>query len=114
MVLITRYVYFRYQKSGVKTIDFQGSEVPGNKGYKYYGRAKDLPGVRELLAKADGNEIPMVRSRRDFYKFVDADYYGYRDEEDGRVLEYEQQYQKRGLFQYSSRIRCCNGGICLN
>ena len=24
-------------------------EVPGNKGYKYFGAARDLPGVRELF-----------------------------------------------------------------
>ena len=27
----------------------EGKEVPGNRGYKYFGAAKDLPGVRELF-----------------------------------------------------------------
>ena len=30
-------------------IDVEGKELPGTKGYKYYGAAKDLPGVRELF-----------------------------------------------------------------
>ena len=32
-------------------IDHEGKEVPGNHGYKYFGAAKDLPGVRELFEK---------------------------------------------------------------
>lgn len=30
-------------------LDQEGKEVPGNKGYKYFGAARDLPGVRELF-----------------------------------------------------------------
>lgn len=29
--------------------DIAGSELPGFSGYKYFGAAKDLPGVRELF-----------------------------------------------------------------
>ena len=36
---------------GPKMIDHEGKEVPGNHGYKYFGAAKDLPGVRELFEK---------------------------------------------------------------
>jgi pre-mRNA-splicing factor ISY1 len=28
---------------------------------------------------------------------VDADYYGYRDEEDGTLLEYESEIENRGM-----------------
>jgi pre-mRNA-splicing factor ISY1 len=30
-------------------MDMEGSELPGFGGYKYFGAAKDLPGVRELF-----------------------------------------------------------------
>ena len=30
-------------------LDHEGKEVPGNRGYKYFGAARDLPGVRELF-----------------------------------------------------------------
>ncbi len=34
----------------------EGKEVPGNRGYKYFGAARDLPGVRELFeTEAVGN-----------------------------------------------------------
>jgi len=32
-------------------LDLQSSELPGFQGYKYFGAAKDLPGVRELFQK---------------------------------------------------------------
>ncbi|KAJ3159602.1 NineTeen Complex (NTC) component [Geranomyces michiganensis] len=76
-----------YRKIGTKMIDSEGKEVPGGRGYKYFGRARDLPGVKELFEQ----EAPELSksSRHDLYRRVDADYYGYRDEEDGALLEYE-------------------------
>ncbi|KAJ3147051.1 NineTeen Complex (NTC) component [Geranomyces variabilis] len=76
-----------YRKIGTKMIDSEGKEVPGGRGYKYFGRARDLPGVKELFEQ----EAPEASksSRHDLYRRVDADYYGYRDEEDGALLEYE-------------------------
>ncbi|KAI7890198.1 Rab43 protein, partial [Mucor mucedo] len=73
-----------YTRSAPKMLNYEGREVPGTRGYKYFGRARDLPGVRELFEKA-GNEI-----NRD----IDADYYGYRDEEDSILLEYEKALEK--------------------
>lgn len=33
-------------------LDDQGKEVPGTRGYKYFGRAKELPGVKEMFSKS--------------------------------------------------------------
>ncbi len=48
--------------------------MPGNRGYKYFGAAKDLPGVRELF------ETPAVdnkkKTRSELMRDVDAQYYG--------------------------------------
>ncbi|GAA5885161.1 hypothetical protein JCM6882_007255 [Rhodosporidiobolus microsporus] len=41
-----------YKRAAGKTTDAEGREVPGQRGYKYFGRAKELPGVRELFATA--------------------------------------------------------------
>ncbi|RUP50388.1 Rab43 protein [Jimgerdemannia flammicorona] len=81
-----------YWKIGPRMLDKEGREVPGNRGYKYFGRAKDLPGVRELFEQ-DAPEAPK-RTRFDMYRNVDADYYGYRDEEDGALLEYEHERER--------------------
>jgi pre-mRNA-splicing factor ISY1 len=46
------YLFFPPNKKvGPKMLDHEGKEVPGNRGYKYFGAAKDLPGVRELFEK---------------------------------------------------------------
>ncbi|ORY48457.1 Isy1-like splicing factor [Rhizoclosmatium globosum] len=33
----------------LEILDAEGKEVPGSRGYRYFGRAKDLPGVKELF-----------------------------------------------------------------
>ena len=47
--------------------------VPG-KGYRYYGAAKKLPGVRELFSRAPPER--QKRTRHEMMKGIDADYYG--------------------------------------
>ena len=53
-------------------------------GYRYFEAAKKLPGVKELFEKP--SDLCKRRTLYDIYKWIDASYYGYRDEEDG-VLE---------------------------
>lgn len=59
----------------------------GQRGYQYFGAAKDLPGVRELLAKEEQKE--QARKVAKDFKRISPDYYGWRDEEDGVLLELE-------------------------
>ncbi|KAK7313099.1 hypothetical protein VNO77_37509 [Canavalia gladiata] len=79
-----------YTKHSAKMTDLDGNIVdvpnPGGRGpgYRYFGAAKKLPGVRELFEKPP--ELRKRRTRYDIYKRIDASYYGYRDDEDG-VLE---------------------------
>lgn len=35
-------------------------------------------------------------------KDIDAEYYGYRDEDDGVLVPLEQEYEKHGTFHYIS------------
>lgn len=37
-----------HARVGPKMLDQDGKEVPGNRGYKYFGAAKDLPGNHNL------------------------------------------------------------------
>ncbi|XP_062073017.1 uncharacterized protein LOC133777445 [Humulus lupulus] len=79
-----------YAKHSAKMTDLDGNivDVPNpsgrGPGYRYFGAAKKLPGVRELFEKPP--ELRKRRTRYDIYKRIDASYYGYRDDEDG-VLE---------------------------
>lgn len=76
-----------YAKVGPRMLDHDGRELPGNRGYKYFGAAKDLPGVRELFEQ----EPPKAprKNRGELYKNIDADYYGYRDDDDGILAPLE-------------------------
>jgi pre-mRNA-splicing factor ISY1 len=75
------------QRGGGTQFDAEGREVPGNRGYKYFGRARELPGVKELFEEAQPRAYP--KKRTEFTAHVNERYYGYRDEEDGKLLEYE-------------------------
>ncbi|KAK2492989.1 hypothetical protein MC885_016651 [Smutsia gigantea] len=86
-----------YGKVGPKMLDHEGKEVPGNRGYKYFGAAKDLPGVRELFEK---EPLPPPRkTRAELMKAIDFEYYGYLDEDDGVIVPLEQEYEKK-RFRY--------------
>ncbi|KAH7316831.1 Isy1-like splicing factor [Stachybotrys elegans] len=82
-----------YMRGGGKMYDEQGREIPGGgKGYKYFGRAKELPGVKELFEAAaqKGKEDKPLEESKDLRRTVDAAYYGYApDEEDEELLRYE-------------------------
>ncbi|XP_077982871.1 pre-mRNA-splicing factor ISY1 homolog [Glandiceps talaboti] len=82
-----------YTKIGPKMLDHEGKEVPGNRGYKYFGAARDLPGVRELFEQEP--PAPPRKTRGELMKNIDADYYGYRDEDDGVLVPLELDYEKQ-------------------
>jgi pre-mRNA-splicing factor ISY1 len=93
-----------YMRSTGKIYDENGREIPGaggGRGYKYFGRAKELPGVKELFeaakAKAVEKEKPL-ETRDDLRKQVDAAYYGYApDEEDESLLMYEAEKEREAF-----------------
>ena len=64
-------------------------------GYKYFGAAKDLPGVRELFEEEPPK--PPRKTRGDLMKDIDAYYYGYLDDEDGVLMKLEEEAEKKGL-----------------
>ena len=84
-----------YNAKEPKSFDADGRELPGGGGYKYFGAAKELPGVRELFQA----EAPQAsrRTRGDMYKNITPDYYGYRDEDDGTLLMKEGVAEKRDV-----------------
>ncbi|ORY86110.1 Isy1-like splicing factor [Protomyces lactucae-debilis] len=80
--------YMRFQGN---LTDAEGRVVGSHKGYKYYGRAKELPGVKELFSEL---KAPPKQSltHTELYKLdLDAAYFGFRDEEDPKLLAYEAQ-----------------------
>ncbi|GAB7360111.1 hypothetical protein MBLNU230_g7874t1 [Neophaeotheca triangularis] len=83
-----------YMRGTGRVTDGQGRVIEGaGKGYQYYGRAKELPGVKELFEAATRKpekDDGKGEQRRELRQRVDAVYYGYNlDEEVGNLLQYE-------------------------
>lgn len=76
-----------------KMLDNEGKELQWNKGYKYFGASKDLPGVRELFEPDPPK--PLKKTRAEYMRYVDAHYFGYMDEEDGQVMPLEAEAERR-------------------
>ncbi|MCJ1379234.1 NineTeen Complex (NTC) component [Xylographa soralifera] len=88
-----------YMRGG-KVYDDEGKEIPGGgKGYRYFGRARELPGVKELFESSKPKAPDKaLETRADLRKQVDASYYGYNlDEEDGTLLAYEAAKEKEAF-----------------
>lgn len=84
-----------YRRYGPKMFDNEGKEVPGNRGYKYFGAAKDLPGVRELFEQEP--PPPPRKNRAELMRDIDADYYGYLDDDDGILVPLEEAAERKAI-----------------
>ena len=84
-----------YQKAAPRIADADGRGALGSGGYFYFGAAKDLPGVRELFEKQVVEASK--RQRGELYKSIDADYYGYRDDDDGLLERLEKKQQEKAV-----------------
>jgi pre-mRNA-splicing factor ISY1 len=92
--------------AGGRIYDEQGREIQGaGRGYRYFGRARDLPGVKELFEAAaakssKSTDEKTLESSHDLRRTVDAAYYGYApDEEDEALLAYEAE-KEREAFEH--------------
>ena len=92
-----------YSKSAPKAYDAEGRVLPGTGGYKYFGAAKELPGVRELFQAEKPK--PFKRTRGDLYKGIQPDYYGYRDEDDGVLVRAEAAAERKMYASEVTRIK---------
>ncbi|CAD6193723.1 unnamed protein product [Caenorhabditis auriculariae] len=85
-----------YRKYASKELDAQGREVRSARGYKYFGAAKDLPGVRELFEKSNEQEV-LRKNRAELMKDIDAHYFGYLDDDDGVLIPLESAVEKEAI-----------------
>ncbi|KAL4793002.1 Isy1-like splicing factor [Aspergillus venezuelensis] len=104
-----------YMRGSGRVYDDEGREIPGGgKGYRYFGRARELPGVREMLEAAarkgrpaeedDDEKAGSGRGGDIATKKVDANYFGYGlDEEDGTLLAYELAREREAVEKMKKR-----------
>ncbi|CAD8169051.1 unnamed protein product [Paramecium pentaurelia] len=81
-----------YRRLSAKIYDTQGIELTGKEGYRYFGAAKDLPGVRELFFSEPPSEPK--KSRTELYKNISYNYYGSQNQELQEILEEEKELER--------------------
>lgn len=93
-----------YMRGGGSILDDEGRVIEGGgKGYRYFGRARELPGVKELFEAAtqpreEDEAKKKISNRGELRARVDAGYYGYNlDEEDGTLLAYEARKEREAF-----------------
>jgi pre-mRNA-splicing factor ISY1 len=79
-----------YRSVGSRLTETEGVEIPGQRGYKYFGAAKDLPDVRELLA-VDDDITETRKTRKDLVRHLNSDYYGWYDDQDKDLILAEEE-----------------------
>ncbi|KAF9045181.1 Isy1-like splicing factor [Panaeolus papilionaceus] len=94
-------------RRNVAMLDDDGKEVPGTKGYKYFGRAKDLPGVRELFESRKKDEEEESEAVSYYKKFMNQGpaYYGDLDEVNSKVLDYEREAEDEKWEEDCDHVR---------
>merc|ERR1719436_22410 len=90
-----------------KSEETYGAELASQSGYKYFGAAKDLPGVRELFENEIVPEAPR-KTKKQLFKNILPDYYGWRDEEDGMLLLAEQEAEHEAVQKEVARWKAEN------
>ncbi|ETW15762.1 hypothetical protein, variant [Plasmodium falciparum Santa Lucia] len=88
-----------YSKESNLLINAHSSELRGSSNYKYFGAAKNLKGVRELLFKENEDKkqlnIKKKKDARNFEKVINIHYFGYCDEANEHLLQQEVKIQKK-------------------
>ncbi|KAG8216201.1 Isy1-like splicing factor [Butyriboletus roseoflavus] len=96
-------------RRNVSMLDDDGKEVPGTKGYKYFGRAKELPGVRELFQSRKKEEEEENQALAYYKKFMQQGpaYFGDLDETQSgnELIEYEREAEEEEWREAQLRVR---------
>jgi len=93
-----------YEREGVRIADADGKRAFGSGGYFYFGAAKELPGVRELFDQIAADNAPKM-TRYELHKSVDADYYGYRDDDDGLLAKLEKAEEQKARVKAAEKFK---------
>jgi len=95
---------------GPSVTDADGNKAMGANGYFYFGAARDLPGVRELFERQEPET--KKRKRGELFKLVNADYYGYKDDDDGLLQRQEKKQQliavEEAVTEWKDNLRARN------
>eukprot|EP00163_Fabomonas_tropica_P023699 TRINITY_DN41102_c0_g1_i1.p1 TRINITY_DN41102_c0_g1~~TRINITY_DN41102_c0_g1_i1.p1 ORF type:complete len:266 (+),score=41.81 TRINITY_DN41102_c0_g1_i1:254-1051(+) len=84
-----------YRKTAPEVLDKDGKTPIGTRKYKYFGAARHLDGVQQMFDE-DKPKAPK-RTRYEMYQNVDAEYYGFRDDDDGLLEPLEAESEREAI-----------------
>ncbi|GFZ45153.1 Pre-mRNA-splicing factor ISY1 [Saitozyma sp. JCM 24511] len=86
-----------YKRGQAAMVDDDGREVPGTRGYKYFGRARELPGVKELFTRGatQASEESARNASFQMFRHQGPEYYGDVDEMDAKLAQEEDKLARR-------------------
>jgi len=75
---------------------------------RYFGRAKELPGVKELFESKKKDEDEDVATAAFYKRFTNQgpSYFGDLDEADGELLAFERKAEEEGVHSIHKRSIC--------
>jgi len=73
--------------------DFIGEGSSLGSGYRYFGAARSLPGVKELFTRVAPRSVR--KTRYHMSRNINMDYYGLRDEDDYYMVEEEKKVENK-------------------
>ncbi|KAJ3375797.1 NineTeen Complex (NTC) component [Allomyces arbusculus] len=91
-----------YTRKAPNRMDKEGKEIAGMRGYKYFGRARDLPGVKEFFAAQVKEEVPKDELPKFDRTRLDAEYFGFIEDPD--VVAFEEELQAQQTQQYLASL----------
>ncbi|ORY25631.1 Isy1-like splicing factor [Naematelia encephala] len=86
-----------YKRGNQAMTDDDGREVPGTRGYKYFGRAKELPGVKEMFSRGaiQASEESARNASFQMFRNQGPEYYGDTDEGDAELIAEEEESARK-------------------
>jgi pre-mRNA-splicing factor ISY1 len=81
----------------LSTIDPHPNQEQKGYTYKYFGAARNLPGVKELFQRKEA-ELKAKRPRLEWKEF-DAEYYGYNEDDNSELEKLEEEVEKKTISE---------------
>lgn len=93
-----------YSSTTQKIMDLDGKNSLCVDGYYYFGAARDLPGVREQYEVRQN--VPNKQQRIQLFDIANSEYYGFHDEEDGKLIAREAEEESRRFKEFNCGYVC--------
>lgn len=87
------------ERKSIQLADKMGIEPLNAHQYQYFGRAKDLPGVKEALEPYREDQTSLSREKEKLFESVDQFYYGFEDVDESELVAEKKAEEEYSTFE---------------